>query len=83
MGQSGGVSFMGHCVLSFVLSNEIPCVLVIFICGGNRSILDLNRFNPLCRWYWFSALVVQIELRCGAEWRCVVHGALYPLVRLV
>ena len=23
---------------------------------------------------WFSVLVFQIDLKCGAEWRCVVHA---------
>ena len=83
VGQDGGVSFVEHCVLSFVSSNEILCGLVILVCSGNRSILDLGLFNPLCRRYWISALVVQMDLRCGAEWRCVIRGALCPLVRLV
>jgi len=72
---------VGHCVLSFVSSNEILCGLVILVCGGNRSILDLDRFNPLCS--WFSASVFQIDLRCGAEWGCAVRGALCPFVRFV
>jgi len=82
----------------FVSSNEILCGLVILVCSANRLSpdldrlailvcsasrlrLDLNRLNPLCS--WFSALVFQIEFRCEAEWRCVTHGALCPLVRLV
>ena len=57
--------------------------LVILVCSASRLRLDLNRLNPLCRWYWFSALVFQIDLRCGAGWMCVVHGALCPIVRFV
>ena len=57
--------------------------LAILVCSASRLRLDLNRLNPLCRWYWFSALVFQIEFRCEAEWRCVTLGALCPLVRLV
>ena len=44
---------MGHCVLSFVSSDEILCGLVILVCSANRSILDLDRFNPFCREYGF------------------------------
>ena len=43
----------GHCVLSFVSTSEILCGSVILVCGGNRSILDLDRFNPFCREYGF------------------------------
>ena len=61
VGQNGGLPLMGHCVLSFVSSNEILCGLVILVCGGNRSILDLDRFNPFCREYgslrWFFKLI--------------------------
>ena len=53
----------GLCVLSFVSTNEILCGLVISVCCGNRnrSILNLDRFNPLCRRYgflrWFFRLI--------------------------
>ena len=73
----------GFDVLSFVSTSEILCGSVILVCGGNRSILDLDRFNPFCRWSCFSALVFQIDLVCVAGWRCVVHGALCPFVRVV
>ena len=53
MGQNGGVPFVGHCVLSFVSSDEILCCLVILVFSANRSILDLDRFNPFCREYGF------------------------------
>ena len=82
---------MGCCVLSIVSSNGILCGLVILVCSANRLSpdldrlailvcsasrlrLDLNRLNPLCS--WFSALVFQIEFRCGAEWRCVIRGGI-------
>ena len=48
LGEHGGVSFVGHCVFSFVSSDEILCGLVILVCDGNRSILDLDRSNPSC-----------------------------------
>ena len=70
---------MGHCVLSFVSSNEILCGLVIFVCGRNRSVVDLDRLTPLCSRYPF----LRWFFRCGAGWRCVVRGALCPLVRFV
>ena len=69
---------MGHCVLSFVLSNEIPCGLVIFVCGGNRSILDLDRFNPFCREYdflrWFFRLISCVGQNGGVSFmgHCVL-----------
>ena len=63
---------MGHCVLSFVSTSEILCGVVILVCGGNRSILDLGLFNPLCS----SSGVRQ---NGGVSF----VGALCPLVRLV
>ena len=63
--------------------NEILCGSVIFVCSGNRSILDLDRVNPLCSTYgslrWFFKLISGVGQDGGVSF----VGALCPLVRLV
>ena len=72
---------MGHCVLSFESSNEILCDVVILVCSANRSILGLDRFNPLCSQYgslrWFFKLILGVRQDEGVS----PMGSLCPLVR--
>jgi len=70
-----------HCVLSFVSTNEILCSLVILVCGGTRSILDLDRFNPFRSQHgslrWFSTWISGVGQNGGV----LFVGSLCPLVR--
>ena len=79
--QDGGVSFVGHCVLSFEPATEILCDVVILVCSVNRSILGLDRFNLLCSKYgslrWFFKLILGVRQDEGVS----PMGSLCPLVR--
>ena len=48
---------------------------------GPQACFWFLSFHSIVQEVWFPALVFQIDLSCGEEWRFVIHGALCPIGR--